>query len=185
MWPGMCGSLWHAWPREGGPNKNQRRESIWKYRYRPGVATLAGKMYVLGGEEGWDRYHDTIECYDPATDSWSVVGDMPSSRFYLLVFSYFAISMSFLQVVVERCGLDHQERPGQGQVGLGKPSLKDHTRYPLMKNIGQLHAFVCTQSSFHCTLRIKLQCPPQVYTHCSLCLWSQWVCLFVLYTIGT
>jgi len=40
-------------------------------------------MYVLGGEEGWDRYHDTIECYDPATDSWSVVGDMPSSRSWL------------------------------------------------------------------------------------------------------
>ena len=30
-------------------------------RYRPGVATLAGRMFVLGGEEGWDRYHDTIE----------------------------------------------------------------------------------------------------------------------------
>ena len=36
-------------------------------RYRPGVATLGGKMYVLGGEEGWDRYHDTIECYDPVS----------------------------------------------------------------------------------------------------------------------
>ena len=35
-------------------------KSIQKYRYRPGVATLGGKMYVLGGEEGWDRYHDTI-----------------------------------------------------------------------------------------------------------------------------
>ena len=33
---------------------------IQKYRYTPGVATLGGKMYVLGGEEGWDRYHDTI-----------------------------------------------------------------------------------------------------------------------------
>jgi len=64
--------------------------NVWEFvacmaerRYRPGVATLAGKMYVLGGEEGWDRYHDTIECYDPATDSWSVVGDMPSSRSWL------------------------------------------------------------------------------------------------------
>ena len=36
-------------------------------RYRPGVATLGGRMYVLGGEEGWDRYHDTIECYDPVS----------------------------------------------------------------------------------------------------------------------
>ncbi len=30
-----------------------------------GVAVVNGKIYVLGGEEGWDRYHDTIECYDP------------------------------------------------------------------------------------------------------------------------
>ena len=29
-------------------------------RYRPGVAVLGGKIYVLGGEEGWDHYHDTI-----------------------------------------------------------------------------------------------------------------------------
>lgn len=25
-------------------------------RYRPGVAVVDGKIYVLGGEEGWDRY---------------------------------------------------------------------------------------------------------------------------------
>ena len=66
MWPEMCGSLWHAWQRGGDPNKTKnfetlmRTKSISKYRYRPGVATLGGKMYVLGGEEGWDRYHDTI-----------------------------------------------------------------------------------------------------------------------------
>ncbi len=24
-------------------------------RYRPGVAVVDGKIYVLGGEEGWDR----------------------------------------------------------------------------------------------------------------------------------
>jgi len=40
-------------------------------------------MYVLGGEEGWDRYHDTIECYDPILDTWHVVGDLPSSRSWL------------------------------------------------------------------------------------------------------
>ena len=41
--------------------------NVWEFvacmaerRYRPGVATLGGRMYVLGGEEGWDRYHDTI-----------------------------------------------------------------------------------------------------------------------------
>ena len=52
-------------------------------RYRPGVAVLNGKIYVLGGEEGWDRYHDTIECYSPEEDAWSVVGDMPTSRSWL------------------------------------------------------------------------------------------------------
>jgi Kelch motif len=36
-------------------------------RYRPAVAAIGGKMYILGGEEGWDRYHGSIECYDPAT----------------------------------------------------------------------------------------------------------------------
>jgi hypothetical protein len=35
-------------------------------RYRPAVAAIGGKMYILGGEEGWDRYHGSIECYDPA-----------------------------------------------------------------------------------------------------------------------
>ena len=42
-------------------------------RYRPGVAVLNGKIYVLGGEEGWDHYHDTIECYDPIADKWEIV----------------------------------------------------------------------------------------------------------------
>ena len=44
---------------------------------------VMSRMYVLGGEEGWDRYHDTIESYDPLTDTWTVVGDMPSSRSWL------------------------------------------------------------------------------------------------------
>ena len=52
-------------------------------RYRPGVTVLNGRIYVMGGEEGWDRYHDTIESYDPDTDTWTVMGDMPSSRSWL------------------------------------------------------------------------------------------------------
>ena len=52
-------------------------------RYRPGVTVLNGRIYVMGGEEGWDRYHDTIESYDPTSDTWTVVGDMPSSRSWL------------------------------------------------------------------------------------------------------
>ena len=52
-------------------------------RYRPGVSVLNNKIYVMGGEEGWDRYHDTIECYDPDKDAWELVGDMPTSRSWL------------------------------------------------------------------------------------------------------
>ena len=44
---------------------------------------VKGKIYVLGGEEGWDRYHDTIECYDPDEDRGEVVGEMGSSRSWL------------------------------------------------------------------------------------------------------
>ena len=40
-------------------------------RYRPAVAAIGGKMFILGGEEGWDRYHGSIECYDPATGTRS------------------------------------------------------------------------------------------------------------------
>jgi hypothetical protein len=37
----------------------------------------------MGGEEGWDRYHDTLERYDPERDKWESVGHMPSSRSWL------------------------------------------------------------------------------------------------------
>ena len=44
---------------------------------------VGGRMYVLGGEEGLDRHHDTIEVYDPVKDSWSVAGHLTSSRSWL------------------------------------------------------------------------------------------------------
>lgn len=44
---------------------------------------MDGKIYVLGGEEGWDRYHNSIECYDPSADSWHICGEMPTSRSWL------------------------------------------------------------------------------------------------------
>jgi hypothetical protein len=82
---------WHA--STENTNKVERYDilkNIWNFvspmnerRYRPGVAVLNGKIYVLGGEEGWDHYHDTIECYDPMTDKWEVVGEMGSSRSWL------------------------------------------------------------------------------------------------------
>ena len=82
---------WHA--STENTNKVERydiQRNIWNFvspmierRYRPGVAVLNGKIYVLGGEEGWDHYHDTIECYDPIADKWDLVGEMGSSRSWL------------------------------------------------------------------------------------------------------
>lgn len=51
--------------------------------FRLGIAVMEGKIYVFGGEEGWDKYHDSIECYDPANDSWTIVGEMTSARSWL------------------------------------------------------------------------------------------------------
>ncbi len=48
-----------------------------------GISVIDKKIYVLGGEEGWDRYHDTIECYDPEKDEWNIVGKLLSPRSWL------------------------------------------------------------------------------------------------------
>jgi len=52
-------------------------------RYRPGVAVLDGRIYVCGGEEGWDRYHDTIEYFDEPAGRWTIIGELPTSRSWL------------------------------------------------------------------------------------------------------
>ena len=36
-------------------NTWQQRASMIERRYRPGVAVVKGRIYVCGGEEGWDR----------------------------------------------------------------------------------------------------------------------------------
>ena len=48
-----------------------------------GVAVVDGKIYVLGGEDGWEHFHDTIECYTPETNSWIHVGEMLTGRSWL------------------------------------------------------------------------------------------------------
>ncbi len=40
-------------------------------------------MYVLGGEEGLDRHHDSIECYDPVTDTWTHAGSVSKSIIFV------------------------------------------------------------------------------------------------------
>ena len=36
-------------------NKWEPKAPLNERRYRPGVAVVDGKIYVMGGEEGWDR----------------------------------------------------------------------------------------------------------------------------------
>ena len=56
--------------QEGAATKNHRRNNV-------------DCIYVMGGEEGWDRYHESIERYDPERDRWETVGHMPSARSWL------------------------------------------------------------------------------------------------------
>ena len=48
-------------------------------RSRPGVASLKGKLYAVGGYNG--QHHLTsVECYDPATDHWQLLEPMSYPR---------------------------------------------------------------------------------------------------------
>ena len=59
------------------PNDNQ-----WKYvsemnveRRGHAACVMRGKIYVVGGKDANNKVVKTIECYDPAQDSWIVVGE--------------------------------------------------------------------------------------------------------------
>ena len=58
-------------------------------------------MYVLGGEEGLDRHHDTIEVYDPDSDTWSISGYLTSSRSWL---SAATLSIRYIWILVAEAG---------------------------------------------------------------------------------
>ena len=142
------------------------------------------------------------ECYDPATDSWSVVGDMPSSRWSFgnsfwhslnLSLRNHAVSHIFAQIMAERCCLDDQERLGQRQAGLeeqrqwqgqGQARLGDPFRKnPIMKNESeflktslhsQKHLFALV--AFICALHVFPQKPRSTVVFIlHRCLWHQWV----------
>lgn len=48
-----------------------------------GVAVVDGKIYILGGEDGWEHFHDTIESYSPTEDKWTPIGEMLTGRSWL------------------------------------------------------------------------------------------------------
>lgn len=55
--------------------------SMLSARYRHTVAVLGGKMYVCGGQKIDGRATDSVEVYDPSTDSWREVSPMHHARF--------------------------------------------------------------------------------------------------------
>jgi N-acetylneuraminic acid mutarotase len=49
-------------------------------RCHPGVAALDGMLYVVGGEPSEDVPDESVECYDPSTNSWSYVASLGEDR---------------------------------------------------------------------------------------------------------
>ena len=54
-------------------------------RAAPSVCVVNGMIYALGGRSYKDEFTapatlDTMECYDPHTDTWTDTGTMPTSR---------------------------------------------------------------------------------------------------------
>lgn len=55
-----------------------------EHRYRPGAAVVNGKIYVCGGQdEQPGKYHESVECYSPDTDQWTIVTELICGRSFL------------------------------------------------------------------------------------------------------
>ena len=65
----------------GAEAQDSWREVAPMRKARSGLAAgmVGGKLYALGGYEYPDTL-DTVEVYDPATDTWAAVAPMPTAR---------------------------------------------------------------------------------------------------------
>ncbi|GBF06210.1 hypothetical protein DAERI_080001 [Deinococcus aerius] len=55
-------------------------------RHHMGSAVLGGKIYAIGGQHGHDERlvtQATVNAYDPATDTWATLRDLPSARSHI------------------------------------------------------------------------------------------------------
>jgi N-acetylneuraminic acid mutarotase len=58
----------------------QRRASLHNGRHHMGSAVLGGRIYAIGGQHHHDErlvVQDTVESYDPFTDSWTLLAPLP------------------------------------------------------------------------------------------------------------
>ena len=68
-------------------NKGEKQHSSsWVYvaslnvaRSRPGVATLNGRLYAVGGYNG-SEHLSSVECYDPSLDRWQLIEALATPR---------------------------------------------------------------------------------------------------------
>lgn len=69
---------------EYNPNTNiwATKTSIPTAREGAAAATVGGKIYVIGGNEG-ANFYDIVEEYDPATDSWTTKSPMLTARAFI------------------------------------------------------------------------------------------------------
>ena len=48
------------------------------------LATLRGRVLAIGGYNDYSGRTGAIHCYDVATNSWSVISEMPTPRYQVL-----------------------------------------------------------------------------------------------------
>ena len=124
------------------------------------------------------------ECYDPATDSWSVVGDMPSSRWSFGNSFCYSLNLSLRNHAVSHIFCpDHgwallpwrsgrtwartsssrrTETMTRARTSSSRRSLQKESNYGkptrILENVfAQSKAFVCTRSVYLCTARVSTE----------------------------
>lgn len=75
-------NAWLATGDLGGPRPMPTR------RYGFAVASLNGKIYVVGGKNELGATLRTVEAYDPASNSWTTLAPMPTARSILALVAH-------------------------------------------------------------------------------------------------
>lgn len=70
-----------------------------------GLCAVGGTLWAVGGWIGED-IGDSIECYDPCRDEWTIVGELPKPRFSMGV-----VSFEGLIYIVGGCTTDNRHLP--------------------------------------------------------------------------
>lgn len=62
-----------------------KKDNVWRITtdspyYRSGGATIGGKLVVASGIDGTGDVTTAVHSFDPVTEKWTKVGEMPSAR---------------------------------------------------------------------------------------------------------